>query len=121
MGRYLTSRLIGMLTTIFLASIVSFAAIELPPGSYLSTYRAQLQQMDMTEEQVEGQLRYIEERFALSQPVYTRYFVWVGGLLRGDFGYSMALRAPVADCWRPLAMSLVLALAATLFTLVAGR
>lgn len=121
MGRYLTSRLIGMLTTIFLASIVSFAAIELPPGSYLSTYRAQLQQMDMTEEQVEGQLRYIEERFALSQPVYTRYFVWVGGLLRGDFGYSMALRAPVADLVGDrLAMSLVLALAATLFTLVAG-
>jgi peptide/nickel transport system permease protein len=121
MKRHLLNRLVGMLLTVFLASIVSFAAIELPPGSYLSTYRAQLQAADMTEEQIEGQLRYIEERFALSQPVYTRYLVWVGGLLRGDFGYSMALRAPVADLIGDrLAMTLVLALSATLFTLVVG-
>lgn len=121
MTRYLFNRFAGMLLTVFLASIVSFAAIELPPGSYLSTYRAQLQAADMSETQIEGQLRYIEERFALSQPVHTRYFVWMSGLLRGDFGYSMALRAPVADLIGDrLAMTLVLALASALFTFVVG-
>jgi peptide/nickel transport system permease protein len=121
MTGYVLNRLIGMVLTVFIASVISFAAIELPPGSYLSSYRAQLQGMDMTAEQIEGELAYIEERFALSQPVYVRYGVWVSGLVRGDFGYSMALRRPVSELIGDrLALTLVLALASVLFTFVVG-
>lgn len=121
MSWYLPSKLLGMLTTLVLASIISFAAIELPQGSYLSSYRAQLQASDVSAEQIEGELRYIEERFALSKPVHTRYLTWIGGLLRGDLGYSLALRQPVADLLGDrLANSLILALATTVFTLLVG-
>ena len=118
---YLPSKFLGMFVTLVLASIISFAAIELPQGSYLSSYRAQLQASDVSAEQIEGELRYIEERFALSQPVYTRYFTWISGLVRGDLGYSLALRQPVAELLGDrLANSLSLALATTIFTLIVG-
>ncbi|MCA9632238.1 MAG: ABC transporter permease [Myxococcales bacterium] len=121
MQGYVFRRLLGMVLTIVVASIISFAAIELPPGSYLSTYRAQLQAMDMTPDQIEGELAYVEARFALSQPVYVRYGVWVGGLLRGDLGYSMALRRPVSELIGDrMLLTLVLALASVIFTFVVG-
>ena len=42
MVQYITRRLLNMLITLALISIISFAIIQLPPGDYLTSYIAQL-------------------------------------------------------------------------------
>ncbi len=114
-------KITGMVTTIFIASLVCFAAIELPSGDYLSTYRAELQQSNYDSEAIETELRYIEERFALSQPIHVRYFTWVRGLASGDLGYSLLFRRSVNDLIGPrLGNSLILAFATIVYTLIVG-
>ena len=124
MRRLLTriaGKVTGLLTTIFIASLVCVAAIELPSGNYLSTYRAELQQANYDAESIETELRYIEERFALSQPIHVRYATWISGLASGDLGYSLLFRRSVNDLIGPrLGNSLILAFATILYTLVVG-
>lgn len=117
----IAGKITGMFTTIFVASLVCFAAIELPSGDYLSTYRAELQQSQYDAESIETELRYIEERFALSQPIHVRYLTWIKGLTSGDLGYSLLFRRSVNDLiGARLGNSLILAFATIVFTLVVG-
>jgi len=39
----------------------------------------------------------ITEKFGLDRPLYEQYLSWFTGLLHGDLGMSIALRAPVAE------------------------
>jgi peptide/nickel transport system permease protein len=78
-----------------MVSIVSFIIIQLPPGDYLTSYVAQLrQQGDIVDE---AELKMLEERYGLGQPIYVQYWRWITGVLQGDFGMSLEWRVPVAD------------------------
>ena len=117
----IAGKLTSMATTIFVASLVCFAAIELPAGDYLSTYRAELQQAQVDSMSIETVLRYLDERFALSQPIYVRYVTWISGLASGDLGYSLLMRRSVNDLIAPrLSNSLILAFATLVYMLVVG-
>ncbi len=49
----------------------------------------------------------------LNRPWYERYALWLGDFVRGDFGYGVIYRAPVAELvWDALKNTLVLAVAA---------
>ena len=39
---YIIRRVLFMIPTLFLISVVSFIALQLPPGDYLTSYAAQL-------------------------------------------------------------------------------
>ena len=43
MGRYLIQRLLLMLPTVFLISVVTFVIIQLPPGDFLTTLISDLE------------------------------------------------------------------------------
>ena len=36
------------------------------------------------------ELEKIRESLGLNEPFIVRYFLWLGGVLQGDFGYSLA-------------------------------
>ena len=39
----------------------------------------------------------LRRQYGLDQPMYVQYLSWVSGFPRGDFGYSIAWKTPVAE------------------------
>lgn len=93
---YIARRVLLMIPTVFLISIISFIAIQLPPGDYLTSYVAQLRTMgDNIEQEAIDSLR---ERYGLGEPIYVQYTKWITGIiLRGDWGQSMEWQKPVKE------------------------
>ncbi|MCJ7873167.1 ABC transporter permease [Phaeobacter sp. J2-8] len=95
MAKYILKRLIYALILLWLISIVSFLVIELPPGDYLTSVVAALEQSG-SKVSVE-QLEALRQQYGLDLPSYLRYFRWISGFLVGDFGYSFEWNRPVSD------------------------
>ena len=69
--------------------------IQLPPGDYLTT---QINEMIARGEDVDtGHIQFLRETYGLDKPLWQQYFVWIGGILRGDFGWSFEYELPVQD------------------------
>ena len=115
MLRYLVQRLLLMIPTLILISIVTFVIIQLPPGDYLETLvnelqasgeRADLQKMEM-----------LRQQYGLDLPVWRQYWNWISGLVQGDLGYSFEYDRPVSNIiGERVALTVVVALGAVLFT-----
>ncbi|HEY63848.1 MAG TPA: ABC transporter permease [Caldilineae bacterium] len=105
---YLAKRLIFMVITLFVISIISFVIIQLPPGDFLTSYVAQLRQEgDYIDE---AQIEALRQRYGLGQPIYVQYFKWISGIiLRGDWGQSLEWQKPVKELiWERIALTMVL-------------
>lgn len=116
MGRYLVQRFMYLLLLIWLATVVTFVVIELPPGDYLSHYIAQLERQ-AGEELSEEQIQALRRQYGLDLPLYQRYFKWLGSIARGDFGYSYEWKQPVGDLiGERLALTFTIAIVSAIFT-----
>ena len=89
--------------TLLVVSMIIFGATELLPGDFAEAVLG----MAATPETVAA----IRRELGLDQPLYVRYFDWLGGAVQGDFGNSLAQRGrPVADMiWGRLGNTLFLA------------
>ncbi len=77
-----------MLILLFAVSVISFALVELSPIDTVSSY--------VGENAVSQELRdSIAEKWGLNDPPVTRYFRWLGNILKGDMGTSITYRRPV--------------------------
>ncbi len=96
MFAYIARRVLLMIPTLFLVSIISFVAIQLPPGDYLTSYVAALRtQGDNIQQEAIDSMR---EQYGLGQSIYVQYYKWMSGiLLRGDWGQSMEWQKPVKE------------------------
>ncbi len=106
---YIIRRILLMIPTVFLISIISFVALQLPPGDYLTSYAAQLrEQGESVDQEAIDSLR---ERYGLGQPVYVQYAKWVYGIItRGDWGQSMEWQSPVSELiWERMGLTVALA------------
>ena len=113
MLRYVVRRLLYMVPTIFLISLVAFLIISLPPGDYLTTLITQMRAQGGEIDQ--GRIAALELRYGLDSPIYVQYLKWMQGILVGDFGESFQLNRPVTEV---LAQRLPLTVAIALCTLV---
>jgi peptide/nickel transport system permease protein len=89
MVRYSLKRLLSLIVSLFVASIVIFAIIEVAPGdpaSFMLGVNAR-----------EDTLAALRAELGLDVPKWQRYLDWVGGMLVGDFGTSYQYRTPVAQ------------------------
>jgi peptide/nickel transport system permease protein len=110
MFSYILRRILFMIPTLFLISVVSFIALQLPPGDYLTSFAAQLSsQGESPDAEAINSLR---ERYGLGEPVYVQYGKWVYGIVtRGDWGQSMEWQKPVSQLiWDRMGLTLALAL-----------
>jgi len=117
MVHYILRRLLYMVVTIFFISIVGFVLIQLPPGSALSAKIAQLRALggDLSQDQI----RSLEERYGLNDPIQVRYVRWVTGAIHGDFGQSFTFDAPVNSLiWSRIGFSVLLSGCAIIFAWV---
>jgi peptide/nickel transport system permease protein len=116
MAKYILKRVLYMIPTLFVISIISFTIIQLPPGDFLSSYVAQLRQQG---EDIDADaLKALEEQYGLNQPIYVQYWKWISGIVtRGDFGLSFEWRRPVSELvWERLGLTLFICLATMALT-----
>ncbi|EFL18865.1 ABC transporter permease [Streptomyces sp. C] len=81
MTRYLVGRLLGLVTVLFVTSLVVFGSIHLAPGDPVSFL---LHGRPATPEAVSA----LRSQYHLDDPLPVQYAKWLGGVLRGDFGRS---------------------------------
>ena len=108
---YIIKRLLQALLTLFLASVMSFAFIQLAPGDYLDILRSNPQIDQET-------IKTLEEQFGLNQPVWEQYRRWLTQIVtKGNFAISFAYNRPVASLlWERVPATLLLSLASLLVT-----
>ncbi|MDA0307441.1 MAG: ABC transporter permease [Proteobacteria bacterium] len=83
---------LGVLTLLLL-SLLIFLSVEALPGDLAETILGQ----QATPETVAA----IRKDLGLDQPPITRYLNWLGGVLQGDFGNSLALKKPISSLIAP--------------------
>lgn len=92
---YLVNRLLTMIPTLIVISMLVFLIIQAPPGDYLTTYITELQSQG---EAVDPQkIAYLRAQYGLDRPLYEQYLVWIAGLVQGDLGYSFEYSLPVTE------------------------
>ncbi|MCE7985749.1 MAG: ABC transporter permease [Caldilinea sp. CFX5] len=123
MFTYVLRRLLLMIPTLALISVISFWVINLPPGNYVDAFMAQMAG--------QGQIPDIETRqqmealYGVNQPLHIQYYKWITRALRGDFGHSFEWRRPVVELvgdrmWRTIAISLATVLFVYLVSIPIG-
>ncbi len=89
MPAFLLRRLVSLIVTVWLATIVVFTVLQLVPGDPALLMLGVNAQPDT--------LAALRSQMGLDQPILTRYLDWVGGLARGDLGVSLTYGRPVAE------------------------
>ncbi|MBU3000806.1 ABC transporter permease [Roseovarius nubinhibens] len=84
-----TKRLLIGLLTLWIVTVIIFAAVELLPGDIATEMLGQA----ANEETVAA----FRERFNLNGTVFERYVSWLAGAATGDFGVSLANQRPISE------------------------
>jgi peptide/nickel transport system permease protein len=96
MGAFIVRRVLMLIPFLFLVSALSFVVIQLPPGSFVDTYKRNLEAQGGVVNQ--AQLQALEVRYGLDKPLVVQYGIWISNMLfRGDFGNSFTYQRPVID------------------------
>ncbi len=113
---FIVARVLRMIPQLFLISLLAFIIIQLPPGDYLTELINRLSQTGAELDQ--AQIARWEQMYGLDQPMYTRYFQWMGKIVtRLDFGRSPRNNRQVKDIIMDrLPYTFGIALASALFT-----
>lgn len=89
MLKLIAMRLLVGLATLLFVTVLVFLGTELLPGDVAQAVLGQ----SATPETVAA----LRERFGLNDPPVQRYFSWLGGLLTGDLGNSIATGATISS------------------------
>lgn len=92
---FFVRRIMVMIPTLLAISAITFVIIQLPPGDYLTTLMTELESRGEAID--ESRLQFLRETYGLDKPMIEQYFVWLGGMLTGDYGFSFEYNRPVAD------------------------
>ncbi|HUO04388.1 MAG TPA: ABC transporter permease [Candidatus Binataceae bacterium] len=90
MSRFLFRRLLAMIPLLVGITFISFLAMSLVPGDFLSNLKLDPRFSPEV-------IRQMEAQFGLDQPLFVRYVKWMWGVLHLDLGISIQYRVPVAS------------------------
>jgi peptide/nickel transport system permease protein len=114
---FIARRLVSMIVTLALVSVVGFIIINLPPGSYIDVYRAELMMLGTST--AEQQIQALEKRYGLDKPLYYQFLKWISGFVRGDFGRSFQYNREVSELiWNRLGFTVVVSVCSLIFSWV---
>jgi peptide/nickel transport system permease protein len=91
MFAYIVRRLALMLLTLLGISIVIFFLLRIVPGNIVDILFAAAGYVDPADKAS------LERQLGVDQPLAMQYLHWIGGLLRGDLGYSYVSEKPALD------------------------
>ena len=95
MSAYIIRRLLLLIPTLFLVTIIVFLMVRLIPGDIIDL----IMEEHMFEEKRgrEVNIEAIEKRLGLDLPIHVQYGRWISDVLRGDLGESMWTNRPVTE------------------------
>lgn len=86
---FIVRRLLLGIVTVFVASVIIFAATQALPGDAARSILGRGATPDSLEN--------LREQLGLNKPVLQQYLDWIGGVLTGDLGTSLATSTPVTE------------------------
>lgn len=108
---YILRRLLLLLPTLFLVTVLVFSIVRFLPGDIIT--------LMLSEQGYASDKSKLEEMLGLDKPFPLQYLSYMGKALRGDLGTSFWTREPVLDeILRRLPISIELAVLAMAFSLV---
>ena len=114
MGKYLASRLLQTIPTVFLVTVVVFLMLHLTPGDPVLVFIGDKQSTPEFREKV-------REDMGLNRPLHVQYLSYMSNALRGDLGRSLQTNVPVmAQIINRLPWTIELSVAALLIASVIG-
>jgi peptide/nickel transport system permease protein len=84
---YVARRTLSIALVLVLISLIVFVAIHVLPGSAAT--------LILGEYATPESLRALERDMGLDRPFALQYAAWMGGVVTGDWGYSLAMKQPV--------------------------
>ena len=116
MLQFIIKRLLLMVPTLLIVSLISFIIIQLPPGDFLTTYVASLKEMGENIDNLA--VEEMRKDYGLDQPVYVQYWKWISGIIfRGDFGHSLEWKQKVSALIADrMMLTMIVAMGSLLFT-----
>ncbi len=88
-ARLIGQRLLLGILTLFVVSLIIFSAVELLPGDLAQAILGQA----ATPETVAA----FRKDLGLDRPPHERYLGWLGNMVQGDLGQSLATKRPIVD------------------------
>ena len=115
MLRYTVNRFLLMIPTLLGVAVLVFFLLRLMPGDPVATMLlGDAGGANISQEVIDAE----RARLGLDKPMYVQFFKWMGGVLRGDFGYSMWTGRPVIyEIAIRLELSLQVAIMATILAI----
>ena len=108
---FIFRRLANFIVTLFIVSIIVFAAMNVLPGDPALTILG----LDATEDALES----LREKLGLNESLVKRYFLWIGDALSGNFGVSHSFSIPVSELIiERLPLTVSLAISGMIFTII---
>ncbi len=112
---YILRRILTMIPTLLIISMLVFVIIQLPPGDYLESYIAELQSQGETVN--DEKIQYLRKEYGLDRSMPEQYWTWVTGMLQGNFGYSFEYDLPVNEVVGDrLVLTVLISIVTILFT-----
>jgi peptide/nickel transport system permease protein len=110
---YVARRLVLAIPTLLGASIIVFAMVHLAPGDPIAAV--------MPADAGQAEIEAVKRAYGFDQPLPVQYLKWLGHVVRGDLGRSIATRRPVIEDVRDsLKNTLILALSSSLLAFGLG-
>lgn len=117
MGAYFVRRLLLVIPTVILVTIVVFLSLRFIPGDVIDQLASQ--SLGTIGSGVDRAI--LEHRLGLDQPMYKQYFIWMGGVLHGDLGTSLIGNLDVThEILHRLPITMELGILAILISLIGG-
>jgi peptide/nickel transport system permease protein len=110
MGKYIIKRVLLLIPTLLIVTVVTFALMRMMPGSAVDLILNKYQAMGFTVDRQQ-----VVEQLGMDKPAVQQYFIWLGDLLRGDMGDSLFQNQSVASL---IAEKLPITLELALFTMI---
>lgn len=89
MLRFLAQRLAAIVPVLGVVAVVVFLILRLTPGDPAAVIAGN----NATSDDIDR----IRAQLGLSKPLLTQFWIWLSGVLQGDFGYSFYLNKPVVE------------------------
>lgn len=116
MLQYIAKRLLIMIPTVLLISLITFWIIQLPPGDYVSTYAAlAARDHEIVDVQLLEEMR---KEYGFDQPFFVQYGKWMIKLVtKGDLGLSFQWKKQISALINErMGLTLLISIASLLFT-----
>jgi peptide/nickel transport system permease protein len=112
---FIARRILLMIPTLLVVTVIAFAIIEAPPGDFLDSYIDQ--QLSMQQNVDPAEIEALRARYGLGEPWHVRYFRWMESIFQGNLGRSLEWNQPVARLiGQRLPWSILISLASLLFS-----